>query len=132
MLFSLSPGSDQLFTPWVIQFALTMVQDFVIIKTVQVYVVHVLALQVLRPQLKQIYNIISDIALHRLTRMDPFNGDHIRLVQHFSAACRASRMKHLLHLPVSRILRQLDDYDIALCREGRGRLIGLIGKGIFR
>jgi hypothetical protein len=105
-----------------------MVQDFILIETIQVYIVHVLALQVLRPQLKQIYNILSDIALHKLYRMNPFDAEHIRLVQHFSATCRVARMKSLLDLPVCRILRQIDDYDIALCREGRGRLLGLIGR----
>ena len=128
MLWSLSPGSGRLFTPWMIQFALIILQKFFLIEIIQVYIVHVLTLHALRPQLKQIYNILTDIALHNTNRMNLLNIEHIRLVQHFSASCRIARTKSLLHLPIASILRQIDDYDIALCREGRGHYIGFIGK----
>jgi hypothetical protein len=50
----------------------------------------------------------------------------VRAVQFMSAACRAARSPKLSDLPSAQLLRQINDNDVALCRETRRSKLGLV------
>jgi hypothetical protein len=93
----------------------------------------------MQPQLTRIRRVLADLSMDYLNRHDSAGGgatglegveeEELRVIQHMSAACRASHEKSLRTLPSAWLLRQVDDRDVAKCREGRldyGSIIALL------
>ena len=108
---------------WGAQFAIAVVQDILLNQPIKLYIMHVLAVELLRPRLRHIYNILNVV----ISRSEGVrNGSDyeretfsVAVVQHMSAACRAARSKLCSLLPSSKILAVVTDYDVFLCREAR-------------
>jgi hypothetical protein len=103
---------------WAITFAVLFLVDNVLNEMCQIYFLNVIVTDKLRPQLQQIYDVLSQVLETRWAD-DYFAGGDIRVIQHLSAACRASRVASLSGLAASKMLGLLDDKDIALCRNKR-------------
>lgn len=120
--------------PWFIQIIFFLVQEGLIHQCLEVYLVNVLALELLRPQLVVIRNVLINVAKSKIRSNSAgvFNNaiiQHISgkchilimflLMQHslqWSGACRAARSSQLAHLPAAQVLQRIDDEDAVLCR----------------
>jgi hypothetical protein len=115
LLWAYTAGND-LKRIWGLTICVVIVADIVLNEPCRIFIVHGIIVQKLRPQLKQIYQV-----LHTLLYSGKRKKSHgeIRLVQHTSAACRAARASPLCHLEVAHLLQRIDDTDLSLCRYKR-------------
>ena len=104
---------------WFITFSIAFVQDMFVFMTVESVFVFNYGIELARSQLKQVKSNLTEIASHKMNAKlsSKVDCDDVRLVHHFSAACRAARTSALSHLPSSQLLMRLDDFDIAKIRE---------------
>ena len=106
---------------WGQAFILSLIQDIFVISPVKLFVMHGLIIKDLRPQLKQIFHTLSNIAALKLNTTTPFDDDS-QVVQYISPACRAARL--FPDLPASLLLRAISDADYLLCRKQRKSRLG--------
>jgi hypothetical protein len=85
---------------------------------IQVFFLNLIVTDKMRPQIRQIYNVLRSVFTNRVQQECAPNRD-IKFVQHTSAACRAARNSSLDILTSSNILSHLNDNDIAMCRMSR-------------
>eukprot|EP01041_Mallomonas_annulata_P002535 gene2535-4943_t len=79
----------------------------------------------IRPQLQHIYKVLGSITVENVTDKGNILNDDIRVVQHLSAACRASRYLETLRLPSAVLLRGVNDLDsIDSCLDRRAKVDG--------
>ena len=110
---------------WFIQLILAILQDIFVVEVVQIYVVHVLAIEALRPQLKRIYHTLNNIVIDKL-RKGAISMRNVNVVQHLSAACRTARTRQAQDLPAAQLLMRIDDADVARCRNQQSDKLGWI------
>jgi hypothetical protein len=91
----------------------------VFVQIVKITVVLYLPTTAMQPQLLRIRKVLTDVSLNYINRQsiaghDRFEGgrseeevEELRVVQHMSAACRASRSDELKGLPSAWLLRQV-------------------------
>ena len=108
-------------------FIISVLVDGVLNDFCQIFLLNVVITEKLRPQLRQIYDVLRNIQLNKSNEEIGTFEQHVCVVQHFSAACRASRVPTLAALQASRILSFVDDCDVALCRRNRISSIGDVG-----
>ena len=109
---------DAIFKSWLIQFAFILLEDFFVTQVIRALLVHGLAVSYCKPQLLQIYHLLKRISVRKILRQDVAHND-VRVVQHFSGACRASRRDDLRELPAAQLLMKIDDNDMKLCNDVR-------------
>jgi hypothetical protein len=117
------------FESWLSVFAICVLVDVILSDCCQIIVLNVIVTDKLRPQFRQIYDVLLHVLEQRLPKND-FSAQSIRVVQHMSAACRAARVPALSKLTASALLSALDDCDVALCRRSRmssAKEIGFFG-----
>lgn len=117
--------SEVTMVSWFIQLVLAVLQDVFIVEVVQIYVVHVLAIEALRPQLKRIYHTLNNIVIDKLHK-GAISMRNVNVVQHLSAACRAARTRAAQNLPAAQLLMRIDDADVARCRNHQSDQLGWI------
>lgn len=110
-----------------------VIQDVFINQILQIFVVHVVILEALRPQLRKIYHILNDIVATKLYKSDSDDlCSVVRVCQHMSSSCRAARAEAVRRLPSSQLLMRIEDTDVALCRlSGRGIKLSWITTAII-
>lgn len=113
---------------WGLVLGIVVIADMITNELSQIYFLHVHMTEKLRPQLRDIYGVLSDILECRLQHKSPRYGG-LRVPQHFSPACRASRSQSLSGYLSSHILSLIDDLDIITCRQSR--LTHLRDVGLF-
>jgi hypothetical protein len=111
---------------WGTQICFVLLQDIFINEVMQIFVVNILTIELLRPQLRQIYNILYVVLREK---MDTANSTRdaevmIRIVQHMSAACRVAHMPSIRHLPSVQLLSKINDHDVKMCRASRKSELG--------
>ena len=120
LIWAADNGTDTL-RAWGIQFMMAVVQDILLNQPIKLYIMHVLAVEILRPRLRHIYNILNNVLSRAGWDANEVDGKKqmfaVAVVQHMSAACRAARTKLCSMLPSSRMLAAITDYDVFLCRE---------------
>ena len=124
LLWSSTAGTTS-FGAWGLGFALTIIQDVFVNQLGLLSVVHVVAAEIMRPQLKHIYDVLNNAAM-RTAGVEVSAEQKGTVVQHFSPSCRAARAFEAFNLHASLVLRFIDDYDVALCRENRYISLGVI------
>ena len=83
-----------------------------------VFTLYGLTMMSVRPQLRQIYHVLNNIAMTRL--QDGFQvTSNFRLVQHISGACRAASSMMESSLSSCQLLLLIDDVDEEKCRHKR-------------
>jgi hypothetical protein len=113
---------------WGLVLGIVCLADMVIHELSQIYFIHIHMLNKLKPQLRDIFMVLSDILEYRVQQKRPRYAG-LRISQHFSASCRLSRSPLVTsHLSAS-ILSLIDDIDIFLCR--RNRLVSFQQVGYF-
>ena len=100
---------------------MAVVQDILLNQPIKLYIMHVLAVEILRPRLRHIYNILNNVLSRAGWGANEVDGKKqmfaVAVVQHMSAACRVARTKLCSMLPSARMLAAITDYDVFLCRE---------------
>ena len=103
---------------WFITFSISFVQEMFIFMTFEAWFVFVYGIELARTHLEKIKSHLCEISLRKMnTTFSADDTEDVRLVQHFSPACRAARTTALLHLPSSQLLMRLDDVDVVKLRE---------------
>ncbi len=106
------------FKSWGINFTLQFAEDVALIQVIKVYVLYVLAMYSIRPQLNFIYSTLNKLAVCYAQDGSTESALHdIRVVQHMSPACRAARLQMADGLASAKILRQVDDIDLEVCQK---------------
>jgi hypothetical protein len=113
-----------------------LLQDVFVNEVMQIFIVHVMAIEAMRPQLKKIYETLNSILKEKSAgaigdEMLEESLDRVRVVQHLSAACRAARHPSVAHLPSSQLLMRVNDYDASICRDERGTKLGWLTVAIL-
>lgn len=110
---------------WGEAFLLVLLQDIFVIAPLKLFIMHGLIIKDLRPQLKQIFHALSNVAAMKV-QDDASNTvlEESQVVQHLSPACRAARV--FPDLPASWLLRAVADSDYLLCRKERKSRLGLM------
>ena len=89
--------------------------NMVLVEVTKIIIIYYLPAQAMQPQLLRIRKVLADVSMAYINRYDPNydapayddDGESICVVQHMSAACRASRSPQLRELPASWLLRQV-------------------------
>jgi uncharacterized protein YeaC (DUF1315 family) len=127
-------NGDETIKAWGIIYGLHAGNDMVLVEVTKVLIVYYLPAQAMQPQLLRIRKVLADVSMTYINRHDPMYGapadkndeGSICVVQHMSAACRASRAPELRKLPASWLLRQVRAVLFAIffivCSTNRGRL----------
>jgi hypothetical protein len=135
ILFCAVSQGDTTTKAFSVQFSLFLVQDLLVNQIVQIYIIHVLTIELVRPQLKTINHVLNHV-LNSKSKA-PTSGPSpmmqksrkercgiTDIVQHVSGACRAARHWSLLGLPSARLLLSVNDRDVLLCRQVRRQHMG--------
>jgi hypothetical protein len=115
---------------WGVNFGIGAAQDIMLVQLTKIFIVDVLTMNSMQAQLRMIRKMFADLSMSYINRSQTGvrydEEEEIRVVQHMSAACRASRSKELKGLSSAWLLRQLDDIDAEKCREGRFQYLGTL------
>lgn len=143
-------NSGATMSAWSYEIGFVLMQDVMVNDVVQVVLVHVIAIEALRPQLKRIYAVLNQILKDKISTLpttaatagidktrakaktaaekkdeqDLSEGWEFCVAQHLSAACRAARRPELHYLPFSQLLMRITDHDVSLCRDEMGIKLG--------
>jgi hypothetical protein len=122
LMWGVSSGGKTM-TTWGINFATGAIQDIFCIAPIRVFIMYVIAMTSIKPQLRHMHRILHIIAMNYVQDKLPDNYEVVKVVQHFSPACRAARMHVSVDLAAGEILRALDDKDANDCH--RANDVGL-------
>ena len=111
---------------WAYQIIFVLMQDICVNEVMQIFIVNILTIELLRPQLRQIYNTLNLVLREKLDPTSTIREAEvmIRIVQHMSATCRVSHMPSLRHLPSVQLLSKVNDHDVKMCRASRKSELG--------
>jgi hypothetical protein len=118
-------NGDSAFEAWWLNFIVGFIMEFFVIQIARIYVINVLAMYSIKPQLDYIYRTLQKVAIDNVqnifheTNISYMKMRNIRVCQHFSPACRASHSKVALDLASAKILRSFDDCEMHQCRKNR-------------
>ncbi|KAJ1414311.1 hypothetical protein B484DRAFT_401781, partial [Ochromonadaceae sp. CCMP2298] len=116
LLWTVSQGGVTV-EAWAINLAFGLLQDLFIVHAFRVYLIYILSMVSIKPQLKYIYRVLNKVAiLYAQDEQDaPGSVSAPVVVQHISPACRAARLQITANLATGNILRYLDDVDVEMC-----------------
>jgi hypothetical protein len=125
-VWALRSGKHTL-SEWGANFALTMLQDILVLKVAKVLVQYVFVLESTRPQFKQIYRVFMHLGtfLGDSNKVDKREAWQMKqqttfsVVQYISASCRVAHSHSANNLLAASLLRLVDDVDVANCRADR-------------
>jgi hypothetical protein len=90
------------------------VQNIFLVGLTKAYILQYLPAQLMQPQLRQIRRVLTDVSMDYLNKKTTAKGDEedeevqeLRVIQHMSAACRASHDTLTQNLPSAWLLRQV-------------------------
>ncbi|RYH22829.1 hypothetical protein EON65_18700 [archaeon] len=116
LAWGLTSGNKTL-AAWGINFTLVFIQEFIVSQLAQIFIIHVVAMRSIEPQLVFIYHILYRKAMDVLQKGEEHVDDtHTKLGQHLSPACRVANLQSCADLPASKVLRGIDDEDLDVCR----------------
>jgi len=83
---------------------------------IRIIILDLIGIDAIRPQLRVIRRVLSNVGIAYCQEAADRTKEP-RVVQHFSASCRAARTFTAKDLASARILRHVDDLDVERCRE---------------
>jgi len=104
------------FESWLVNLSFSILQDVFAVQIFKVYVIYVVSLVSIKPQLKYIYRVLNRVAVSYAQDELVDNLEEIRVVQYVSAACRAARLQITHPQATANILRNINDTDVEQCR----------------
>jgi len=125
LLWAVSNG-NAVFKVWAIQVVFALIEDFFVAQLLLIIIVHVVAIEYMQPQLRHIYNALNQVTVKKVLN-NWFDSTDVKVVQHFSAACRASRVEAVRHLPSSRLLNSINDDELDIIRQRRRSKLPFMG-----
>ena len=106
-------GSDTI-ASWGAVYGTSAGNDIFLVQIAKIFVLCILPIQAMQTQLVNIRKVLADVSLNYINRSSRDGDDYIqedasdvRVVQHTSAACTASRSPELRDLPSAWLLRQV-------------------------
>jgi hypothetical protein len=105
---------DAILASWGAIFGTGAASDILLVQITKVVLLHYLPAVAMQPQLLRIRSVLADISMSYINRYDPSaepvgakGMELIKVIQHTSTACRASRSPELNALPAAQLLRQV-------------------------
>jgi hypothetical protein len=105
---------DDILGSWGAIFGTGAASDILLVQITKVIMLHYLPAVAMQPQLLRIRSVLADISMSYINRYDPsartggtLEVEDIKVIQHMSTACRASRSVELNSLPAAQLLRQV-------------------------
>ena len=105
---------DDILGSWGAIFGTGAATDILLVQITKVIILHYLPAVAMQPQLLRIRSVLADISMSYINRYDPSarsggaqEVEDIKVIQHMSTACRASRSVELNTLPAAQLLRQV-------------------------
>jgi hypothetical protein len=107
---------DDILASWGAIFGTGAATDILLVQITKVVLLHYLPAVAMQPQLLRIRSVLADISMSYINRYDPSDEspgvkgkgmELIKVIQHTSTACRASRSPELNALPAAQLLRQV-------------------------
>eukprot|EP01038_Epipyxis_sp_PR26KG_P005612 gene5612-7752_t len=131
--WGVSSGSSVV-TAWGLNFGIGIIQDIFFCQIFKIFMLYVIAMGTIRPQLVAICRVLNDIALNRFSENDENDDVHnnksatndLTIIQHLSPTCRAARLNITKELISAKILRKLNDIDIEKCKQNRSIRLQLL------
>jgi hypothetical protein len=133
LLWGISNG-DILMKNWGLNFCIDFIQDFFFVQIAKVAVVYLVASLSIREQLQTIRFHLHSLAMSYIQGNIPLRkylnastSNYFSVFQHLSPACRVAWSRpEDENLVMSKLLRQMDDYDILKCRMHDDSKLGLV------
>jgi hypothetical protein len=104
------------FDGWLVNLSFSILQDVFAVQVFRVYIIYVVSMVSIKPQLKYIYRVLNRVAVSYAQDELEDNLDEIRVVQHISPACRAARLKITYKQATANLLRNINDTDVDQCQ----------------
>jgi hypothetical protein len=105
---------DDILAAWGAVFGTGAASDILLVQITKVIILHYLPAVAMQPQLLRIRSVLADISMSYINRHDKSadlaamrDVEDIKVIQHMSTACRASRSPELDYLPAAQLLRQV-------------------------
>jgi hypothetical protein len=105
---------DNILASWGAIFGTGAASDILFVQITKVVLLHYLPAVAMQPQLLRIRSVLADISMSYINRYDSSaesagvkEMELIKVIQHTSTACRASRSPELNALPAAQLLRQV-------------------------
>ncbi|KAJ1409650.1 hypothetical protein B484DRAFT_468756, partial [Ochromonadaceae sp. CCMP2298] len=116
LLWTVSQGGVTV-QAWGINLAFGLLQDLFIVHAFRVYLIYMLTMVSIKPQLKYIYRVLNKVAISYAQDEQEAPGSVSApvVVQYTSPACRAARLQIAADLATGNILRYMDDVDVEMC-----------------
>ena len=115
---------------WGSGYGIAVVQDVMVCEFIKMGVMFCLAPMNARPQLQVIRRVINEAAL-TFVQQGAGDDSDVRVVQHFSPACRAAHLGGVNTLAAAAILRTLTDADLERCRAFKNFTVSMILLGFI-
>ena len=91
----------------------------------EIYVYYIVGVNSIRSQILDMHSVLEN-ALYRIFREgSKYDGSNIRVCQHLSEACRAAHTQELWSLLSARLLRELDDDDVAVIKRTQHKKVAV-------
>jgi hypothetical protein len=100
---------------WGWYLSMNIIQNGLFQNPLRICLIYVLAIELMRPQLKAIHRTLYAVAMRGISANNAGNFG-FRVAQFTVAACRVARSPSAHYLPSSRLLRLIDDTDIQNCK----------------
>lgn len=105
---------DKVLSSWGAIFGIGAARDILLVQITKNVLLYYLPAIARQPQLLRIRSVLADVSMGYINRYDPLavsagvkGTEPIKIIQHTSTACRASRSPELTALPAARLLRQV-------------------------
>ena len=123
-------NSGETLNEWGSGYGIAVIQDVMVCEFIKMGVMFCIAPMNARPQLQVIRRVINDAALN-FVQQGAGDDNDVRVVQHFSPACRAAHLGGVNTLAAAAILRSLTDADLERCRSFKNFSVSMILLGFI-
>ena len=110
---------------WGTIFWISLIQDLTAIEFINIYFYYIVGVNSIRKQIFDIHKVLKTVLFRVLKEGSKYDNTYVRICQHMSGACRAAHTEELYDLPSARLLRELDDDDIAIVRQTRHKKVSV-------
>ena len=114
---------------WLLITLVSVFQDFLIVQPTKIWVRYCVVNSLVANDIRQIFDALKNRFVHIIQRRAGAMRDANSLVQHFNPACRAARAYP--HLPISRLLLAMNDYDVPYFKVAAVPVGGLRGTALM-
>jgi len=101
---------------WAINFIIGFVQSLVWLNLVQIFINYLVLTKAVKPQLKVIKRVLHQTAINYIQDKLSQSVTDLQVIPHLSASCRIARSAIGANLFGARVIKHLNDNDIAMCR----------------